>query len=146
MGYRTIPVRCGPRVTSALILVCLVIAAGLGTYLFSFATGQFSIFCTGGSLLTGFFLLVQPACQVCRGSQLATRTIRQNLFFAFLYNVTAIPLAVSGLLNPLVAVTAMFGSSFTVIGNALRITWMKQARPLADPQRQVSEAGAGGIV
>ncbi len=64
LGYRTIPVRCGPRVTSALILVSLVIAAGLGTYLFSFATGQFSIFCAGGSLLTGYFLLVQPACQV----------------------------------------------------------------------------------
>ncbi len=59
-------------------------------------------------------------------SQLATKTIRQNLLFAFLYNATAIPLAVSGLLNPLIAVVAMFGSSFTVIGNALRITRMKR--------------------
>jgi 4-hydroxybenzoate polyprenyltransferase len=66
MAYRTIPVRCGPRVTSALILVSLVIAVGLGTYLFSFATGQFSIFYAGGSLLTGFFLLVHPAYQACR--------------------------------------------------------------------------------
>ncbi len=77
-------------------------------------------------------------------SQLATKTIRQNLLFAFLYNATAIPLAVSGLLNPLIAVMAMFGSSFTVIGNALRITRMKQTR-LPDPRLQISEAGAGGI-
>ncbi len=77
-------------------------------------------------------------------SQLAAKTIRQNLLFAFLYNATAIPLAVSGLLNPLIAVVAMFGSSFTVIGNALRITRMKQTRPLHDQRLQVSEAGAGG--
>ena len=79
-------------------------------------------------------------------SQLAAMTIRQNLFFAFLYNATAIPLAVSGLLNPLIAVVAMFGSSFTVIGNALRITKMKQTRRLASQGRQVSEAAAGGVV
>jgi heavy metal translocating P-type ATPase len=76
-------------------------------------------------------------------SWLATRTIRQNLLFAFLYNATAIPLAVSGLLNPLIAVIAMFGSSFTVIGNALRITRMKQTR--VPGRRQVLEAGAGGF-
>ncbi|HUJ90187.1 MAG TPA: heavy metal translocating P-type ATPase, partial [Syntrophorhabdales bacterium] len=78
-------------------------------------------------------------------SQLATKTIRQNLLFAFLYNATAIPLAVSGLLNPLIAVVAMFGSSFTVIGNALRITRMKQAVHMPDQRLEVSEAGAGGI-
>ena len=80
-------------------------------------------------------------------SQLAQKTIRQNLLFAFLYNATAIPLAVSGLLNPLVAVVAMFGSSFTVIGNALRITRIKRTRPLPDRRLEVevSQAGAGGI-
>ena len=71
LGYRTIPVRCGPGVTSALILVSLVIAAGLGTYLFCFGTGQFSIFCVGGSLLAGFCLLVQPARQVCRSEAMS---------------------------------------------------------------------------
>jgi Cu+-exporting ATPase len=54
-------------------------------------------------------------------SALAVRAIRQNLFFAFLYNSIAIPLAVAGSLNPLIAVFAMFASSLTVIGNALRI-------------------------
>ena len=55
------------------------------------------------------------------------RTIRQNLFFAFLYNSVGIPLAIAGWLNPLIAVFAMFASSLTVIGNALRISRAKGA-------------------
>jgi 4-hydroxybenzoate polyprenyltransferase len=66
LGHRTIPVRCGARATSALILLSLLMAVGLGTYLLSTATGQFSIFCTGGSFLIGLYLLVQPAHQACR--------------------------------------------------------------------------------
>jgi heavy metal translocating P-type ATPase len=60
--------------------------------------------------------------QIIDLSILAQRVIRQNVFFAFFYNGLAIPLAISGLLNPLVAVLAMFASSLTVIGNALRIS------------------------
>lgn len=55
-------------------------------------------------------------------SGLTTRRIRQNLFFAFLYNGVAIPVAAAGLLNPLVALCAMFASSIMVTGNALRIS------------------------
>jgi heavy metal translocating P-type ATPase len=55
-------------------------------------------------------------------SRRTVRTIRQNLFFAFLYNSVAIPLAIAGWLNPLIAVLAMFASSLTVTGNALRIS------------------------
>ncbi|MEW6443102.1 MAG: cation-translocating P-type ATPase [bacterium] len=51
----------------------------------------------------------------------ARKIVGQNLFFAFLYNVLGIPLAVAGLINPLVAVVAMFASSLTVVGNTLRL-------------------------
>ncbi|WP_274571764.1 cation-translocating P-type ATPase [Neisseria leonii] len=49
------------------------------------------------------------------------RTIRQNLFFAFIYNIIAIPLAALGWLNPMVAAAAMSLSSLSVIANALRL-------------------------
>ncbi len=50
---------------------------------------------------------------------LVNKKIHQNLIFAFLYNAIGIPIAMSGLLNPLVAVTAMLLSSLSVIGNTL---------------------------
>jgi len=55
-------------------------------------------------------------------SALTVRIIRQNLLFAFFYNGLGIPLAVTGLLNPLIAVFAMFASSLCVIGNSFRIS------------------------
>jgi P-type E1-E2 ATPase len=47
------------------------------------------------------------------------RKVVQNLGCAWIYNLVSIPIAVSGLLNPLVAVSAMLFSSLTVIGNTL---------------------------
>jgi cation transport ATPase len=49
------------------------------------------------------------------------RRIRQNLILTFAYNAVAIPVAMAGLLTPLVAVSAMVASSLSVIGNTLRL-------------------------
>ena len=49
------------------------------------------------------------------------KKIRQNLFCAFIYNLVAIPLAICGILHPVIAETAMALSSITVIGNANRL-------------------------
>src|SRR3954465_11506618 len=74
---------------------------------------------------------VRAAADAIRLSRATLRTIKQNLAWAFGYNVAALPLAAAGLLNPLVASAAMALSSVSVVSNALRLRRFRSAHRAA---------------
>ena len=82
----------------------------------------------GITLMRGEPALVADAIAISRRTY---SKIRQNLFWAFVYNVIGIPLAAFGMLNPVVAGAAMAFSSVSVVSNALLL---RRWRPDVEPE------------
>jgi Cu+-exporting ATPase len=103
------------------------IAMGTGT--------DVAMHAAGITLMRGDISLVPDALDISRRT---VAKIRQNLFWAFVYNIVGIPLAAFGLLSPVIAGAAMALSSVSVVSNALLLRRWKG-------HTQESDASRGGL-
>jgi Cu+-exporting ATPase len=116
----------------ALAAADIGIAMGTGT--------DVAMHAAGITLMRGDLALVAGALEI---SQRTVRKIRQNLFWAFAYNVAGIPLAALGVLSPVVAGAAMALSSVSVLTNALLLKRWRLA-PAPTPARGSPQRASAG--
>jgi len=89
---------------------------------------------------------LQPVADALAASRRAKRIMSQNLWLAVIYNAIAVPIAIAGLVTPLIAALAMSGSSILVTTNSLRARARRgpgSARPLANEVRQLADQDTG---
>ena len=93
---------------------------------FAMSTGtDVAMHSAGITLMRGNPLLIPDAISVSRATY---SKIKQNLFWAFIYNIIGIPLAAFGFLNPIIAGAAMALSSVSVVSNSLLLRRWKSTK------------------